>query len=73
MLQHLSGGRMDLMLGRGNTGPVYPWFGQDIRQSLPLALENYNLLHPVARGRRRLGGQLPHAAPGLHVDPRPAG
>lgn len=45
MLQHLSGGRSDLMLGRGNTAPVYPWFGQDIRQGLPLALENYNLLH----------------------------
>ena len=45
MLQHLSKGRMDLMLGRGNTGPVYPWFGKDIRESLPLALENYNLLH----------------------------
>ena len=49
MLQHLSKGRMDLMLGRGNTGPVYPWFGQDIRQSLPLALENYNLLHRLWR------------------------
>jgi putative FMN-dependent luciferase-like monooxygenase len=49
MLQHLSGGRMDLMLGRGNTGPVYPWFGQDIRQGLPLALENYNLLHRLWR------------------------
>lgn len=24
MLQHLSEGRMDLMLGRGNTAPVYP-------------------------------------------------
>src|SRR5690606_30074933 len=35
MLQHLTKGRMDLMLGRGNTAPVYPWFGQDIRQSLP--------------------------------------
>src|SRR5881392_4157520 len=23
MLQHLSGGRVDLMLGRGNMGPVY--------------------------------------------------
>ena len=45
MLQHLSDGRMDLMLGRGNTAPVYPWFGKDIRTSLPLALENYNLLH----------------------------
>ena len=37
------------MLGRGNTGPVYPWFGQDIRQGLPLALENYNLLHRLWR------------------------
>ena len=49
MLQHLSKGRMDLMLGRGNTAPVYPWFGQDIRQSLTLALENYNLLHRLWR------------------------
>src|SRR3982750_3825737 len=31
MLQHLSDGRIDLMMGRGNTGPAYPWFGQDIR------------------------------------------
>ncbi|MDL9944909.1 LLM class flavin-dependent oxidoreductase [Gordonia sp. ABSL11-1] len=45
MLQHLSDGRVDLMLGRGNTGPVYPWFGQDIRQGIPLAIENYHLLH----------------------------
>src|ERR671916_1177025 len=44
MLQHLAGGRVDLMLGRGNTGPVYPWFGQDIRNGLPLAVENYALL-----------------------------
>lgn len=49
MLQHVSKGRMDLMLGRGNTAPVYPWFGQDIRQGLPLALENYNLLHRLWR------------------------
>jgi putative FMN-dependent luciferase-like monooxygenase len=49
MLQHLSGGRMDVMFGRGNTAPVYPWFGKDIRQSLPLALENYNLLHHLWR------------------------
>ena len=49
MLQHLSNGRMDLMLGRGNTAPVYPWFGQDIRQGLPLALEHYNLLHRLWR------------------------
>ncbi|GAB3652195.1 LLM class flavin-dependent oxidoreductase [Glycomyces tarimensis] len=49
LLQHLANGRMDLMLGRGNTAPVYPWFGQDIRQGLPLALENYNLLHRLWR------------------------
>src|SRR3954469_10048411 len=49
MLQHVSGGRVDLMLGRGNTGPVYPWFGKDIRQGLPLAIENYNLLHRLWR------------------------
>jgi putative FMN-dependent luciferase-like monooxygenase len=49
MLQHLSNGRMDLMLGRGNTVPVYPWFGKDIRDGVALALENYNLLHRLWR------------------------
>ncbi|MGS2589231.1 LLM class flavin-dependent oxidoreductase [Streptomyces hebeiensis] len=49
MLQHLAGGRVDLMMGRGNTGPVYPWFGQDIRQGIPLAVENYALLHKLWR------------------------
>ncbi len=44
MLQVISDGRMDLMMGRGNTGPVYPWFGKDIRQGIPLAIENYALL-----------------------------
>jgi putative FMN-dependent luciferase-like monooxygenase len=48
-LQHLSDGRMDLMLGRGNTGPVYPWFGKDIREGIPLAIENYALLHRLWR------------------------
>ena len=49
MLQHLADGRMDLMMGRGNTGPVYPWFGQDIRQGINLAIENYALLHRLWR------------------------
>ncbi|GAA3173203.1 hypothetical protein GCM10020255_063060 [Rhodococcus baikonurensis] len=44
MLQHLAEGRVDLMMGRGNTAPVYPWFGKDIRAGIPLALENYQLL-----------------------------
>jgi putative FMN-dependent luciferase-like monooxygenase len=43
-VQHLSGGRVDLMLGRGNTPQVYPWFGQDITEGVPLAVENYALL-----------------------------
>jgi len=48
-LQHLADGRVDLMLGRGNTGPVYPWFGKDIREGIPLAIENYALLHRLWR------------------------
>ncbi len=49
MLQHLSGGRVDLMMGRGNTGPVYPWFGKDIRKGIELAVENYHLLRRLWR------------------------
>ncbi|PWH06283.1 5,10-methylene tetrahydromethanopterin reductase [Brachybacterium endophyticum] len=49
MLQHLTGGRVDLVMGRGNTGPVYPWFGKDIRKGLEMAIENYDLLHRLWR------------------------
>src|SRR5712691_3268720 len=49
MLQHLADGRVDLMMGRGNTGPVYPWFGQDIRNGVDLAIENYALLRRLWR------------------------
>ncbi|MFP1628556.1 LLM class flavin-dependent oxidoreductase [Streptomyces sp. 5K101] len=49
MLQHLADGRVDLMMGRGNTAPVYPWFGKDIRQGIPLAVENYALLRRLWR------------------------
>jgi putative FMN-dependent luciferase-like monooxygenase len=48
-LQHLADGRVDLMLGRGNTGPVYPWFGKDIRDGIALTVENYALLHQLWR------------------------
>ncbi|AEI08717.1 putative oxidoreductase [Corynebacterium resistens DSM 45100] len=47
--QHLTDGRVDLMLGRGNTGPVYPWFGKDIRKGISLAVENYHLLRRLWR------------------------
>ena len=74
MLQHISDGRVDLMLGRGNTGPVYPWFGKDIRQGIPLAIENYGAAAPaLARGCRGLAGPVPHPAAGLHRDAAPAG
>ena len=49
MLQHLADGRVDLMMGRGNTGPVYPWFGKDIRDGIALAIENYALLRKLWR------------------------
>jgi putative FMN-dependent luciferase-like monooxygenase len=49
MLQHLADGRVDVIMGRGNTGPVYPWFGQDIRHGINLAVENYALLRRLWR------------------------
>ena len=74
MLQHLSEGRMDLMLGRGNTVPVYPWFGKDISQGLPLALENYNLLHRLWREDVvDWEGASRTAVAGVHVDPAATG
>lgn len=47
--QHLADGRLDLMMGRGNTGAVYPWFGADIRKGIPMAIENYHLLRRLWR------------------------
>ncbi|GAB3546119.1 LLM class flavin-dependent oxidoreductase [Arthrobacter tumbae] len=44
MLQHLADGRVDLILGRGNTAPVYPWFGKSPQDSVDLTVENYHLL-----------------------------
>ncbi|MHA7262716.1 LLM class flavin-dependent oxidoreductase [Arthrobacter sp. TMN-37] len=47
MLQHLADGRVDLVLGRGNTAPVYPWFGKNQQDSVELTIENYNLLRQL--------------------------
>ncbi|HJA04539.1 MAG TPA: LLM class flavin-dependent oxidoreductase [Candidatus Microbacterium stercoravium] len=72
MLQHLAGGRSDLMMGRGNTGPVYPWFGKDIRQGLPLAIENYQLLHRLWREDVvDFDGKFRTALSGFTSTPRP--
>ena len=48
-LQHLADGRVDLMLGRGNTPVVYPWFGYDYADSLGLTFEHYELLRRLWR------------------------
>ncbi|MCL2594246.1 MAG: LLM class flavin-dependent oxidoreductase [Promicromonosporaceae bacterium] len=48
-LQILADGRLDLMLGRGNSAPTYPWFGRNMRDSVPLAIENYSLLRQLWR------------------------
>ena len=71
-LQHLSDGRMDLMMGRGNTGPVYPWFGKDIRAGLELAVENYALLHRLWR-EANVNWEGQHRSPlhGFTATPRP--
>lgn len=71
-LQHLADGRMDLMLGRGNTGPVYPWFGKDIRQGVNLAIENYNLLYRLWHEERvNWEGRFRTPLNGFTVTPQP--
>ncbi|MDJ0323976.1 LLM class flavin-dependent oxidoreductase [Cryobacterium sp. PH31-AA6] len=72
MLQHLSDGRVDLMLGRGNTGPVYPWFGKDLGRGIPLALENYALLRRLWRENVvDWSGQFRTPLQGFTATPRP--
>src|SRR5215212_612111 len=72
MLQHLAEGRVDLMMGRGNTGPVYPWFGKDIRDGIELAVENYALLRRLWR-EDVVSWQGKHRTPlqGFTSTPRP--
>ncbi|MCX7521277.1 LLM class flavin-dependent oxidoreductase [Microbacterium sp. STN6] len=72
VLQHIADGRVDIMLGRGNTGPVYPWFGEDIRQGIPLAIEKYALLHRLWREEVvDWQGQFRTPLQGFTATPRP--
>ncbi|MBC7723535.1 MAG: LLM class flavin-dependent oxidoreductase [Burkholderiaceae bacterium] len=72
MLQHVSDGRIDLMMGRGNTAPVYPWFGKDIREGIALAVENYALLHRLWREERvDWAGKYRTPLEGFTSTPRP--
>lgn len=71
-LQHLAGGRVDLMLGRGNAGPVYEWFGQDSHQGVPLAIENYALLRRLWREEAvDWNGEFRTPLRGFTATPRP--
>lgn len=71
-LQHLADGRLDLMLGRGNTGPVYPWFGKDVEDSIALAIENYALLRRLWREELvDWTGQFRTPLRGFTATPRP--
>jgi putative FMN-dependent luciferase-like monooxygenase len=72
MLQHLADGRVDLMMGRGNTGPVYPWFGKDIRDGIELAIENYALLRRLwAEDYVDWSGKYRTPLQGFQSTPRP--
>jgi putative FMN-dependent luciferase-like monooxygenase len=72
MAQHLADGRLDLTLGRGNTAPVYAWFGQDVRQGVELAIENYHLIHRLWREDVvDWEGRFRNALQGFTSTPRP--
>ncbi|MCL1906441.1 MAG: LLM class flavin-dependent oxidoreductase [Propionibacteriaceae bacterium] len=49
LLQHLTHGRLDLMVGCGSTALVYPWPTDDCAANFELAVENYSLLRQLWR------------------------
>lgn len=46
-LQHLSGGRAGLMIGRGIDASIYAWYGLDPDQTLAITVEKYELLRRI--------------------------
>jgi putative FMN-dependent luciferase-like monooxygenase len=51
---------------------VYPWFGKDIRQGIPLAIENYALLHKLWREEIvNWSGKFRTPLQGFTATPRP--
>jgi putative FMN-dependent luciferase-like monooxygenase len=72
MLQHLATGRVDLMLGRGNTRQVYPWFGHHAFDGAEIAAEHYALLRRLWREEVvDWSGQYRGALQGFTATPRP--
>ncbi|MFS8099572.1 LLM class flavin-dependent oxidoreductase [Lentzea alba] len=53
-LHHFAAGRLDLVLGRGNTARVFGWFGKEIEYSLPLTVEHYETLRSLWPDRPRI-------------------
>ena len=73
-LQHLTDGRMDLMLGPRQHRPGLPVVRQGHPRRHRAGRRELRAAAPaVARGGRRLGGPVPHAAAGLHRHPAAAG
>ena len=73
MLQHLADGRVDLMMGRGNMGPVYPWFGQDIRIGHPARVSRTTPSSTACGARTSSTGRASFRTPltGFTSTPRP--
>jgi putative FMN-dependent luciferase-like monooxygenase len=73
-VQHLSDGRLDVMLGRGTSGQVYPWFGREVADSHDLTVENYELLHRLWRADEvTWAGRFRAPLEGFTSTPRPLG
>ena len=65
-------GRIDLTMGHGNTGSVYPWFGKDIRDGIARAIENYALLRELWANENVTGsGKFRTLLRGYISTPRP--
>ncbi|MDR0284709.1 MAG: LLM class flavin-dependent oxidoreductase [Propionibacteriaceae bacterium] len=48
-LQHLSQGRLDIMVGRDNVGPTRAWIRAEVESAMDIAVEHYDLLHQLWR------------------------
>jgi len=72
LLQHLSDGRADLMLGKGNARRVFGWFGLDQDDGTAAAAENYTLLRRLWREESvEFNGRFRSPLTGFTSVPRP--
>lgn len=72
-LDHLSGGRAEIMVGRGSFTESFPLFGYDLREYDAVFSEKFELLLELrAQERVKWQGRFRPAIPDLPVYPRPA-